>query len=66
MGVQGAVGALASWLHLLALLIALHVLPDVPLDSWQPVVVSGELVHFVPAKMSSQGVSGDGLVNPTK
>ena len=54
-GVQWVVGALTYWLHPLALLTALHVLPDVPLDAWPPVVASDELVCLVPARVSSQG-----------
>ena len=48
MGIQWIVGALMYGFHPLALLAALHVLPDVPLDAWPPVVASDELVRLVP------------------
>ena len=54
-GMQRVVWALTYGFHPLALLTALHILANVPLDAWPPVVASDEFVCLVPARVSSQG-----------
>ena len=53
LGVQRVVWALTYGFHPLTLLTALHILPDVSLNAWPPVIAIDELMRLVPAWMSS-------------